>query len=65
MTLSDAPMKNRHLPLVLFVAGLLMSQSLYAMAESPATYDDAAAGKKDNPPKPKPTRGPRGDGDDN
>ncbi len=57
-------MKNRHFPIALFVAGMLMSQSLYAMAQSAPNYDDIA-GKKDSPPRPKPTPGPRDGGDDN
>ena len=58
-------MKNRHFPIVLFVAGLLLMQSIYATAQAVPTYDDIAAGKKDNPPRPKPTPGPRDGGDDN
>ena len=58
-------MINRRFPFALFVAALLITQSFCALAASATTYDDVAAGKKDDPPKPKPTRGPRGESDDN
>ncbi len=52
----------RHLPVVLFVAALLLSQQAITPA---ATHDDIAGKKdKDDPPRPKPKPGPRGGGDD-
>ena len=54
-------MKSR-LPIALFLAGVVMSSTIYAVAapvDSPLTMD-----KKDNPPRPKPKPGPRDGGDD-
>ncbi|BCM91454.1 hypothetical protein IAD21_03327 [Abditibacteriota bacterium] len=56
-------MKSRRFLLALFVAGICMSGSLHAIA-APVTSSDVTAEKKDSPPRPKPTPGPRDGGDE-
>lgn len=60
-------MKSRRFLLTLLVAGTSLSGSLHAIAApaSVASFDIASdKGKKDDPPRPKPTPGPRDGGDD-
>jgi len=53
----------RHLPSALVVAFALLLPTAYSLADDAPVPDDIA-GKKDDPPRPKPPRGPRGNGDD-
>ncbi len=56
-------MSLHRFPLALFIVGLLLTHSVYAMARSIPPHD-VAADKKD-PPRPKPKPGPRDGGDEN
>ena len=60
-------MKSRRFLLTLFVAGTALSGSLHAIAAPTSVSSSdivSEKGKKDDPPRPKPTPGPRDGGDD-
>jgi len=54
---------SRRFPLALAIAFALLLPTAHAFADDAAVPDDIA-GKKDDPPRPKPKPGPRDGGDD-